>query len=149
MHELIRNNNKFRIAKHRRNEFVVTPQLSTGILPIESERELDKEVWRQFVNNEKTDQDYIKASVTDSWVRCLQMGVDPGLEKCVDFREEKSLDDEHRFLREVVRSTAGELSAFLKEKELLFTISDRYGYLTGPIGSCKTLVSADSINFGP
>ncbi|WP_161629892.1 sigma-54-dependent Fis family transcriptional regulator [Desulfogranum japonicum] len=113
------------------------------------ETELDKTVWRRFVNGQKNSQEYIKASVTESWERCLQMGVDPGLKKCKDFREEQSLDAEHRFLRDVVKNSSHELSAYLKEKGLLFTISDRYGYLTGTVGSLHALRQADSIYFGP
>jgi len=149
MHELVRNKNKFTIAKPRKNGILATPLLSSNVLPLAMECDLDKEVWRQFVNNKKGSQEYIKASVTESWERCLQMGVDPGLQKCTDFREEKNLDAEYRFLRDVVKSTICDLSAFLQDKGLLFTICDRYGYLTGTIGSYHTLRQADSIHFGP
>nr|WP_321467826.1 sigma-54-dependent Fis family transcriptional regulator [uncultured Desulfobulbus sp.] len=101
------------------------------------------------MNSKKLNQEYIKTSVTDSWKRCLQMGVDPGRKKCTDFCPDAALDAEHQFLRDVVKNTPRDLSAYLEEKGLLFTISDRYGYLTATIGSYKTLSMADSIDFGP
>jgi len=149
MHELVRRKNKYTIAKPRNNKDAVIPQFSSGILPLDLECELDKAVWQQFVNNKKGNQEYIKASVIESWKRCLQMGVDPGLKKCRDFHEEKTLDVEHRFLRDVVKNTTSDLSAYLEDKGLLFTICDRYGYLTGTIGSYEALHQADSIDFGP
>lgn len=149
MHELVRNKNKYIIAKSSKNEVVVLPQFSSSILSLKLEGELDRKVWRQYVKYKKSDQDSFKASVTESWQRCLQMGVDPGLKKCIDFREEKSLDAEHRFLRDVVKNTASDLSAFLEEKRLLLTVSDQYGYLTGTIGSYQALLQADAIYFGP
>jgi transcriptional regulator of acetoin/glycerol metabolism len=149
MHELVRNKNKYTIARLSKNRVFATPQFSSDILPLASEGELDKAVWRQFVDNKKTDQEYIKESVNESWERCLQMGVDPGRKKCTDFREEKTIDAEHRFLRDVVKNTTSDFSAFLKENGLLFTICDQYGYLTGTVGSYQTLRQADSIHFGP
>ncbi len=149
MHELIRNKNKYTIVTPHETEVVIKPQFSSGIIPLELESEPDKGVWGQFVNNKKPNQDYIKASVHESWERCLEMGVDPGLKRCRDFHTEKSIDAEHQFLLDVVKNTTGELSAFLKEKDLLFTICDRYGYLTGTIGSYKALRQAYTIHFGP
>ena len=140
MHELIRSKNKYTISKPRGNY---------AVPPLGLEREPDRDVWRRFVNNKKINKNRLKASVNESWQRCLQMGVDPALKKCSNFREEKALDAEHRFLRDVVKSSAGEISAYLKEKELLFTICDRNGYLTGSVGFYKTLRKADAIHFGP
>lgn len=149
MHELVRNKKQYTISKPRKDKAVLTPQHSSGISPRGLDCEPEKEVWHRFVNNKKSDQDHIKASVNESWERCLQMGVDPGVKRCKDFREEKFLDAEHLFLREVVKNSASELSGFLQEKELLFTICDKYGYLTSSIGSYKALRQADSIYFGP
>jgi len=148
MHELIRSKNKYTISKPHSND-AVNHQIASDCLPLGLEREPDRDVWRQFVNNKKVNKDRLKASVNESWQRCLQMGVDPALKKCSDFREEKAMDAEHRFLRDVVKSSAGEISGYLKEKELLFTICDRNGYLTGSAGPYKTLRKADAIHFGP
>ncbi len=149
MHELVRNKNKFSITNARKDKIVVSPQFFPGAFPSGLEHELEKSVWCQFVDSKKLNQEYIKTSVTDSWKRCLQMGVDPGLKKCTDFCPDTALDRGHQFLRDVVKNTPRDLSAYLEGKGLLFTISDRYGYLTATIGSYKTLSMADSIDFGP
>jgi len=149
MHELIRNKNKYSIAKPRSTAAVIQPQLSSGILPLKLENELEKDVWLQYVNNKKCNLAYVKTSVNQSWKRCMQMGVDPGLKRCDKFYDSKKIDDEHRFLHDIVKNTARDLSGFLTEKNLLFTICDRQGYLTGTIGSYQALRMAYSIYFGP
>lgn len=149
MHELVRTNGKYTIARHHRNNLATVAQFSSGLWPLEIESELDKGVWRQFVNKQNSDHDYIKTSVAQSWDRCHRMGVDPGLKRCRDFRDENNVDAEYQFLRDVVKNIALDFSAFLKDKNLLFTISDRHGYLAGTIGSYKALRKADSIYFGP
>jgi len=149
MYELVRNKNQYTISKPSEKKVVLTHQLSSRAISLGGECEPDKEGWRRFVNNKKGNQDVLKASVNESWERCLQMGVDPGLKRCRDFCDEKYLDPEHHFLCEVVKNTASELSGFLEEKDLLFTVCDRHGYLTCSIGSYKALRQADSVYFGP
>lgn len=149
MHELIRNKNRYTITKPQKDTAVIKPEFSSGILPIELESDLQKDVWLQYVNNKKCNLSYVKTSVNQSWKRCMKMGVDPGLKKCGKFHDTRKIDDEHRFLHDVVKNTARDLSNFLTEKNLLFTICDRQGYLTGTIGSHKALRMAYSIHFGP
>lgn len=149
MHELVRCKNKYTISKPSKNKAIITPPFSSNFLPVDLECELEKDVWLQFVNNKKHNLAYVKTSINESWKRCMQMGIDPTLKQCRDFHDEKNVDSEHQFLLDVVNNTTGDLSAFLKEKELLFTICDQRGYLTGTIGSYKALRLAHSIHFGP
>ncbi len=142
MHELVRRKNRYSITRPLQNRVALTDPLGVEFEP-------DKEVWRRFVNGKEKGRDNIKTSIQKSWQRCLQMGVNPALQRCGDFCEEKSLGSEHQFLREVIKNTTSELSGYLKEKELLFTACDRHGFLTASIGSYKALRQASSIHFGP
>ncbi|MBM9613849.1 sigma-54-dependent Fis family transcriptional regulator [Desulfobulbus rhabdoformis] len=149
MHELVRNRNKFTITPSLKDKIVVNPGGVIGAFPFELENELEKSVWSQFVTSKKLNQEYIKTSVTDSWKRCLHMGVDPSSKRCEHFCDRSKLDTEHHFLRDAVKNTPKDLYSYLDSKGLLFTVSDRYGYLTATIGSYKTLSMADGIDFGP
>ncbi|PID76041.1 MAG: hypothetical protein CSB23_00545 [Deltaproteobacteria bacterium] len=142
MHELVRYKNRYSITRPFHDRGALTDQLRLDFEP-------DRESWRRFVNGKDSGQSNIKTSIKESWQRCLQMGVDPALQRCRDFCEEKSLGSEHQFLREVIKNTTSELSGYLKEKELLFTACDRHGFLTASIGSYKALRQAGSIHFGP
>ena len=149
MHELVRNRNKFSITQSLKDKIVVNPGGMTGNFPFELENELEKSVWSQFVTSKKLNQEYIKTSVADSWKRCLHMGMDPARKKCEQFCDHAKLDAEHHFLRDAVKNTPKDLFSYLDGKGLLFTVSDRYGYLTATIGSYKALCLADGIDFGP
>lgn len=149
MHELIRSKNKFSITKSRRDRGLDNSQFVSGSLPFQFEQEVEQSGWRRFVSNKNLGQEYIATSVSDSWQRCLQMGVDPALKKCEDFCTSTALDSEYHFLRDVVKNTPRDLSRYLEEKGLLFTIGDRYGYITATIGSYKALLMADRLYFGP
>lgn len=149
MHELIRTKDKYIIIPASGINSPDMPRIIPWEWPLKPGNEPDKKVWQQFVTNHNQEQLQIKASISESWKRCLQLGVDPSQRRCNHFRGDQPLDSEQRFLRDVVRGATSEVTDYLEEKGLLFTICDRYGYLTGTIGSYPALQLADALDFGP
>ena len=112
-------------------------------------KEIEKDTWKEYVLTGSTRREPIRDFVSESWNRCLNMGVDPALGKCFDFLPEKDLGAAHRLLKGLVEDTHREIYRLIKGKGLLITVCDRRGYLVKMCGDYRALMSADRLNFGP
>jgi transcriptional regulator of acetoin/glycerol metabolism len=149
MYELIRGESKYVISK---SDFLLNDggDLCTSVRPVnEVGREIEKATWKEYVLTGGTRREPIKDYVSDSWNRCLHLGVDPALGKCFDIRSEEDLGADHRLLKGLVEDTHKVIYRLIKGKGLLITICDRHGYLVNMCGDYQALLSADRLNFGP
>ena len=149
MYELIRDKSKYIICKSDASGSDAGNLNDSAWPSVGVGKEIEKATWKEYVLTGSTLREPIKDFVSDSWNRCLQMGVDPALGKCFDILPEKDLGVEHRLLKGLVEDTHKEIYRLVKGKGLLITVCDRHGYLVNMCGDYRTLLSADRLNFGP
>ncbi|WP_054700108.1 GAF domain-containing protein [Desulfosarcina cetonica] len=149
MHELVRKHSRYVIAKGDPDESFVSQLRSSDLPAFPSTKEIDKATWKEYVLTGRSNREPIQDTVSDSWQRCLKMGVDPAIGKCTDIRPAKALGREHRLLKGLVMDTQKEVYTLIRGKGLLVTVCDRQGYLVGMGGDIQALLAADKLNFGP
>ena len=149
MYELLRRGSKYHIIQSDRGGYR-DRALSQSCMDSQGDYpEVDLVVWKEHVAGRPSAKGTLRNTISQSWARCKELGVDPAAGKCWDIRPAGDLGKKYQRLKELTEDIQAEIYSLVAGRGLLVTVSDGRGYLLGMYGDRKALAAAEKLNFGP
>ena len=148
MHSLFRDGDRFGICRDSN-----AGDKSLGVAPPPPRRRKGSSVdyarWKRFVEGDRVVDNGLEEALSDSWSRCLDMGVDPAPRSCWDFTPMDQLEPFTSTLRMICGDVETATYEAIKGKRLLITITNANARVARTCGDLEVLRLADKLNFGP
>lgn len=107
------------------------------------------EQWKRFVERGQLNGLRLHDALLQSWKRCRELEVDPSARQCLEFTPMAQLEPFASLYQELAGDAEKRLYPFLRDKNLLITMTDSAARVIRTCGPKDILIEADKLNFGP
>ncbi len=118
--------------------------------PSDDRRVLDE--WARLVQGGEPDRDRVRGVISQSWLRCRDQAVNPGLSRApgtLDDAEFRKFRERYRTLLEASAPVMSAARDFLSDAGKILLLTDAHGVIIGVEGDAKTRDCADDIALVP
>ncbi|WP_094607133.1 Anaerobic nitric oxide reductase transcription regulator NorR [Sporomusa silvacetica DSM 10669] len=107
-------------------------------------------IWKKFISNGELENRIILPQISDSWVRCSQIDLNPNDGKCLNVLEYSDVHmmlEKNQDIIDVAKPFMANIYEFFRNSGFIVVLSDENGYIMERFGDADVLTSAKHIHF--
>ncbi len=108
---------------------------------------LRRDNWKRFLNTGKICEQSVPTAIANSWRRCKELSINPSLLRCENFACPKTIEDLSLAFADIALNIEEDILKAIKNKGLLFSVTDAHGRILRMSGEKKTLRLAHDLHF--